>query len=476
MLFNSFDFGLFLVVVYSLYWFIGTKKKRAQNVLILLASYLFYGLWDWRFLFLLLASTLIDYIGAQAIKGTNSTRWKKFYLWHNVFWNIGVLVLFKYYNFFLASFYDLFGAEYAPESFGLLDVIIPVGLSFYTFQTLSYTIDVYKGRIDPSRNLLNFMCFVSFFPQLVAGPIERAGKLLPQISGERSFDIRQQSDGLRRILWGLFVKVVIADSLGLGVDRIFADPSDSGWITLTYGGVLFAFQLYCDFSGYTQIAIGTAKLFGIRLSRNFNHPYLAVSMTEFWRRWHMTLTRWFHDYVFKPLAGSIKGSRSFRRGASLLVTMLLIGLWHGPKWTYVIFGGLHGLVLLGESLKVKNKTYYYWLKRVPYLSIFYIWGILILSSVIFRSDDLATAMVYLERMFTLQPEPDGVYSLIVPWARLKLFGLFFILEVLTRTKPHPFYQLETYIPRIARWGIYYLFIYWILTYYVAEEQFIYFQF
>lgn len=476
MLFNSFDFGLFLVVVYSLYWLIGTKRKKAQNGLILVASYFFYGLWDWRFLFLLLASTLIDYIGAQAIAKTSSKSWRKFYLWHNVFWNIGVLILFKYYDFFLHSFYQLWGGEYQQEGFDLINLVIPVGLSFYTFQTLSYTIDVYRGRIKPVTNLLDFMCFVSFFPQLVAGPIERASKLMPQISEQRKFEIAQQSDGLRRILWGLFVKVVIADSLGLAVDKIFADTGQFGGITLAYGAFLFAFQLYCDFSGYTQIAIGTAKLFGINLSPNFNHPYLAVSMTEFWRRWHMSLTRWFHDYVFKPLVRILGGSKAVRRGSSLMITMLLIGLWHGPRWTYVVFGLLHGIVLLAEAIKIKGDTIYSHLKKAPYVSYIYIWIILIISSIIFRSADITIALNYMERMFTLEPEPDGVYSLMVSLDRLKLFALFFVLEVLTRTKPHPMYKLQSLLPRIARWGVYYLFVYWILTYYITEEQFIYFQF
>ena len=324
--------------------------------------------------------------------------------------------------------------------------------------------------------MLDFMCFVSFFPQLVAGPIERASKLMPQISDQRKFDINQQTDGLRRILWGLFVKVVVADSLGLAVDKIFADPNQYGGLTLAYGAFLFAFQLYCDFSGYTQIAIGTAKLFGINLSPNFNHPYLAVSMTEFWRRWHMSLTRWFHDYVFKPLVRVLGGSKAIRRGLSLLITMLLIGLWHGPRWTYVIFGLLHGIVLLAEAIKINGNTIYNSLKKAPYLSYAYIWAILIVSSIIFRSDDITIAMNYMERMFTLEPEPDGVYSLMVSGDRLKLFALFFVLEVLTRSKPHPMFNLQHLLPRIARWGVYYLLVYWILTFYITEEQFIYFQF
>jgi D-alanyl-lipoteichoic acid acyltransferase DltB (MBOAT superfamily) len=465
------------VVVYSLYWAVGSRNRRTQNGILLVSSYLFYGLWDWRFLILLAGSTLIDYLGARAIYATQSRFWKKFYLWHNVLWNIGILVLFKYFDFFLRSFYALWGENYASGSFNLLDVIIPVGLSFYTFQTLSYTIDVYRGKLAPTNNVLDFMCFVSFFPQLVAGPIERAGKLLPQIGNPRQFIPEKQTDGLRLILWGLFKKVVIADSLGLAVDVIFAEPEQFGFMTLAYGAFLFACQLYCDFSGYTDIALGTAKLFGIELSENFKHPYRSRSFTLFWRRWHITMTRWFMDYVFIPVNKILPWSRRANIASATLITMLLIGLWHGANWTFIVFGLIHGLVLIGESIKISpRKRLQQVLESTPYLSKIYLWAILCGSLVFFRSPDISSSITYFGRIMSFAPEPSGVYSIILSLGRAKIFILYVLIEVLIGKRRHPFLLMDGKLPRPVKWLVYYLFIYWIFEFYVVEEQFIYFQF
>ena len=352
MLFNSFDFGFFLVIVYTLYWAIGVKRRTSQNVLLLISSYIFYGLWDWRFLGLLLASSLLDYFAGIFIQKAEKKSIQKICLYTSVLWNLGILVAFKYFNFFIDSFQGLFGLPVSEGSFTIWTVIIPLGLSFYTFQTMSYTIDVYKKRIVPTKNLLSFLCFVSFFPQLVAGPIERAKKLLPQFERERSFNLNTSTEGLRQILWGLFKKVLVADKLGIAVTMVFNNPDQYGVGMLLFAAVLFSFQVYCDFSGYTDIAIGTAKLFGFKLSKNFNLPYLAKSITEFWQRWHITLTNWFTDYVYIPLVKSSKKINSIVRGGALLLTMLLVGFWHGANWTFICFGIFNGLILIVERIKI----------------------------------------------------------------------------------------------------------------------------
>ena len=367
MLFNSLSFALFLPVTFLVYWAVGKHNRKQQNFVLLVASYIFYGMWDWRFLSLIFASSIVDYyVGIQLPNAQTKVR-KNLLLALSVVWNLGVLFIFKYYNFFIEGFTELFSLNTEDYVFSSLRVILPVGLSFYTFQTLSYSIDVYRGRFKPTKNLLNFLCFVSFFPQLVAGPIERARNLLPQFEKERNFDFENAKDGLRQILWGLFKKIVIADNAALAVNAIYASPEDHGSLSLLYASALFFFQIYCDFSGYSDIAIGTAKLFGFKLSKNFNIPYLSRSVAEFWQRWHITLTRWFTDYVYAPLAKDKKGYLT--RTVALFITMGLIGLWHGPNWTFIVFGLFQALTISIERIPVKingkviNINYYLTLSR-----------------------------------------------------------------------------------------------------------------
>ena len=355
MLFNSFDFGFFLVIVYLAYWAIGTKRRNAQNVLILIASYTFYGLWDWRFLGLLAMSSLIDFITGRAIANSEKRRTQKFYLWLSILWNLGVLFTFKYFNFFIDSFETLFGME-ASQGYTFWNVAIPLGLSFYTFQTMSYSIDVFQKKIKPTKNLLEFLCFVSFFPQLVAGPIEKAKHLLPQFESKRQFDLENAKSGLRQILWGLFKKIIVAEKLGIAVSMAFDNPEAYNSITLVFAAFLFCFQVYCDFSGYTDIAIGTAKLFGFKLSKNFNLPYFSRSVSEFWQRWHITLTRWFTDYVYIPIVKSGKKISRTKKTFALLLTFTLVGFWHGANWTFILFGALNAVVLSLERIRIfRNK-------------------------------------------------------------------------------------------------------------------------
>ena len=454
----------------------GFKRIKAQNLILLAASYFFYGLWDWRFLFLIVASSLVDYFAALAIKGSESFSRKKIFLYSSIIWNLGVLFLFKYYNFFIDEFALLFNMQQGEYAFSTLNLILPVGLSFYTFQTMSYTIDVYKNRVSPTNNLLNFLCFVGFFPQLVAGPIEKASDLLPQFSKKRSFDTDQVKEGLRQILWGLFKKMVIADNAAYVVNMVYASPEDYGSLSLLYASILFFFQIYGDFSGYSDIAIGTAKLFGFKLSKNFNIPYLAKSVTEFWQRWHITLTRWFTDYVYFPIIQKNLRSNT-RRNIAVYLTMGLIGLWHGADWTFVIFGLFQGFLIVLERTPLtkdrKSSLFHKSLKLSFLLPLFFVL-IASLSSILFRSQNIDDAWVVVQRILSFIPSTQ--ISQLINKYFLIFTALMLTSEILTRRKDFPLSQLEKHIRRPLRWIIYYIFIFIIFQYAGFQEDFIYFQF
>ena len=476
MLFNSFSFGLFLPIVLCLYWLIGYKKVKYQNILLLIASYFFYGLWDWRFLLLILASSLIDYFAGIEISKSHKVSRKKLFLYSSIVWNLGVLFIFKYYNFFIDEFSALFNLESSDYTFSSLQIILPVGLSFYTFQTMSYTLDVYKKNIKPTTNLLQFLCFVSFFPQLVAGPIERAKNLLPQFSKERKFDIATSKDGLRLILWGLFKKMVVADNVAIAVNAIYLSPEDQGSLSLFYASILFFFQIYCDFSGYSDIAIGSAKLFGFKLSKNFNIPYLARSGAEFWQRWHITLTKWFLDYVYGPIVKNRKGSY-FAKTFALFVSMGLIGLWHGAKWTFVFFGIYQAIIIAIERIpfKIKDKkvSISYYLARMPFaFTLIYIFILITTASIFFRADTLESAFYIIKKIVSFVPSEQ--FSIIS--TRVLFVPLLIALEYFTRRKNHPFEFFEKKFSKPVRWLIYYAFVLIIIRYAGPKEEFIYFQF
>lgn len=339
MTFTTLTFLLFLPIVFACHW--ALSSRRMQNLLLLSASYVFYGWWDWRFCGLMLASSLVDYVIGLRLMDTQEASRRKSLLAISLASNLGLLAVFKYFNFFAESFQTLATQLGWNPGISTLNLILPIGISFYTFQTLGYTIDVYRRRIPASHNLIDYLAFVSFFPQLVAGPIERAEKILPQFANKRTFDYSLASDGCRQILWGFAKKLVIADRLAAVVDPIYAQPELHPGPQLMLGTVFFAFQIYCDFSAYSDIAIGTAKLFGIRLMRNFAYPYFSQSVSEFWRRWHISLSTWFRDYVFIPLGGS--RCSPMRRASNLMATFLVSGLWHGAAWRYVVWGGINGL-------------------------------------------------------------------------------------------------------------------------------------
>lgn len=406
MLFNSLEFLLFLPIVFSLYWFVFNKNVKIQNTLILVSSYMFYGWWDFRFLSLIFLSTIVDYsIGLNIVK-TSPRKKQKVLLWCSILFNLSVLGFFKYYNFFVDSWLELLrSVGYEIKSVWTLNIILPVGISFYTFQTMSYTIDIYRKKLKPTKDFIAFASFVSFFPQLVAGPIERATNLLPQILRKRVFKYEQGVQGLRLILWGMFKKVVIADSLAPMVDDIFNNYQDFGGGTLWLGAIYFAFQIYCDFSGYSDIAIGTAKLFGIELMSNFKFPYFSRNVGEFWRRWHISLSTWFRDYLYIPLGGSKKGK--WKSVRNIFIIFLVSGFWHGANWTFIIWGLFHALLFLPSFIFKTNRKYtssiigenYLLPTPKELLQVGTTFILVTIGWVFFRSESLYHAWNYLSGMF-----------------------------------------------------------------------------
>lgn len=407
MIFNSLVFALFLVVIFATYWFTAKKHTTRQNIILLLASYVFYGWWDWRFLTLIAGSTLLDYTIGLKISQTSSPPKKRFLLFCSVIANLGLLAVFKYFTFFISSFIQAFGTLGITLPEPSLSLILPVGISFYTFQTLSYTIDVYRKKCIPSNSFVQFATFVSFFPQLVAGPIERAKDLLPQFSKARTFSEKTAREGAQYMLWGFFKKIVIADNAAVVANQIFAESSSLSGSTLLLGAVFFAFQIYGDFSGYSDIAIGTARLFGIHLKRNFAYPYFSRNIAEFWKRWHISLSTWFRDYVYIPLGGNRRGLK--RSIINVGIVFLLSGLWHGANWTFVLWGGLHAICFIPffwhkEKNKNSAKAKRYLQNSSPSFrdlpKILVTFGITTLGWIFFRSETISSAMSYLQGIFS----------------------------------------------------------------------------
>lgn len=401
MLFNSLPFLIFLPSVFVLYWFVFKKSLLIQNIFLLVVSYVFYGWWDYRFLVLILASTLVDYfVGLLLAKFDNQAQ-RKLLLLASLIFNLGLLGLFKYYHFFIDSWIDSFQFFGISMSYSTLQIILPVGISFYTFQTLSYTIDVYRKQLEPTKQFIQFAAYVSFFPQLVAGPIERAKSLLPQFNKARQFDYEFAKSGFHLIIWGLFKKMVVADNCAFFVNQIFDDPFSFNSIELFLGLVLFGIQIYGDFSGYSDIAIGTGRLFGFQLMTNFKFPYFSRDIAEFWRRWHISLTTWFRDYLYIPLGGS-RGSK-WQQIRNIFIIFLVSGFWHGANWTFLVWGGIHASFFLPLLLLHKNRIYG-WENRFKANHIFSMLSTFILVTltwVFFRADTITEALNYLQGIFNL---------------------------------------------------------------------------
>ena len=478
MLFNSIDFAIFLPIVFILYWYVFNRSRTQQNAFLVGASYFFYGYWDWRFLSLIALSSAVDYFVGIGFAKTEDHAKRRLLLLTSLVVNLGFLGFFKYFNFFAESFaqaFVFFGEPIADPA--RLSIVLPVGISFYTFQTLSYSIDVYRRRLEPTQDFWSFFAFVSFFPQLVAGPIERATSLLPQFYVGRRFDYDSAVDGLRQILWGLFKKIVIADGCAVYVDQIFASYSGFSGSTLLLGAVFFAFQIYGDFSGYSDIAIGTARLFGFQLTRNFAFPYFSRDIAEFWRRWHISLSTWFRDYIYIPLGGSRGGTGM--RIRNTLAIFLLSGLWHGANWTFVVWGFLNACYFLPLLLRDRNRKHTNlpaegkWLpslREATQISTTFL--LTVLAWVVFRADSIGDAQRYLAGIFT--PSLFSVPEVGSP--RLgALIVVFVIAEWLQRDKRH---ALEVEFVRwpSARWAIYYATVAVIYFFGATQQQFIYFQF
>lgn len=444
MLFNSFEYLFFFPLVFMIYWFLLKNTVKGQNIIILLVSYAFYGWWDWRFLGLIAFSTLVDYVVGLKMSGEYSQTRKKGLLIVSLTINLGLLGFFKYYNFFVDSWISAFETLGVSMHKSSLDIILPVGISFYTFQTLSYTIDIYRGKLNPTSSLINFGAYVSFFPQLVAGPIERATNLLPQFAKKRVFNEEKAISGVNLIIWGLFQKVVIADSCAPYVNAIFGGYQEVNSLSLALGAVYFAFQIYGDFAGYSNIAIGSARLLGFDLMRNFNYPYFSRNVGEFWRRWHISLSTWFRDYVYIPLGGS-RGTKA-NQLRNVLIIFLVSGLWHGANWTFVFWGALHALffipILLYKSNR-KNLAQVAHNTMVPsfkeLLQMLSTFILVCLAWVFFRADGMRIALRYLYRLFTnvtfkIEFISNDRYTIEL----LLLIGVFVLIEWLHKRYEHPF--------------------------------------
>ncbi len=474
MLFNSLQFAIFLPVVFLIYWLL-QRSLRWQNLFVLAASYLFYGWWDPRFLLLIAFTSLCSFLSGLGIERLQGSA-RKAVLWTNVSVNLLILCLFKYYDFFVQSFADHFLGGHADGL--LLHLVLPVGISFYTFQALSYSIDVYRQSLRPTRDVVAFFAYVAFFPQLVAGPIERATSLLPQFEQSRRFSFDLAADGLRQMLWGFFKKLVVADSCALYVDRVYADPSAFGGATLAVAAILFSIQIYGDFSGYSDIAIGTAKLFSIKLRRNFDVPYFSRDIAEFWRRWHISLTTWFRDYVYIPLGGSRVAPWKVVRNTFII--FLLSGLWHGANWTFVAWGFFHALLFLPLILLRRNRRYRDvvaldrpWPTLAEILRMGLTFLLVTLGWILFRSPSIHFAFNYICGLF--QPGDFLYPTLRNHYLFLPAVVLMFCVEWVGRRSQHPLERMPRW--RWIRWMIYIVLIFMIVAFMQTSEMpFIYFQF
>lgn len=487
MLFNSFEFLVFLPVVFLLYWFV-FKNLKQQNLLIVISSYIFYGWWDYRFLTLIIITSLCGFYGALLIKRFYGTIWAKIICWTNVILNLTILGVFKYYNFFVESLESLLGTFGLTLNWTTLNIILPIGISFYTFQALSYTIDVYRKDIDATHDIIAFFAYISFFPQLVAGPIERATNLLPQFQKNRDFNYFNASDGCRQMLWGLFKKVVVADHCASLVNNIWANFSDLSGFTLLIGCVCFSIQIYCDFSGYSDIAIGCAKLFGFNLMRNFNYPYFSRNIPEFWRRWHISLTTWFRDYIYIPLGGS--RGRTYKTIRNIVIIWIISGLWHGAQWTFICWGLYHALALSISNILRFNRKYHQIVafdRSFPsvkeFFQMLFTFSIVSFGWILFRAENMGTAMHFINTLlnssiFDIRVGIKQLSDLYWTKAETMMVVLFILVEWCQRNQQHGLQFTSNRLTQCAviRYAVYVVLSLMILCFPGAHSDFIYFQF
>lgn len=483
MLFNSVDFAIFFVVVFLLYWLVFNVAIEIRNVFLLVISYLFYGWWDPRFLVLIAFSSVIDFYVSRTMQRSTVESKRKRLLWLSLGVNLGLLGFFKYYNFFAESFADAFTLLGRPIDAFTLNIILPVGISFYTFQTLSYSIDVYRRKIEATDDVIKFFAFVSFFPQLVAGPIERAKDLLPQFYTKKEFSYPDAVDGMRQILIGLFKKVVIADNCAPLVNTIFENYTEYSGGILVLGAVLFAFQIYGDFSGYSDIAIGVARMLGFRLSQNFAFPYFSRDIAEFWRRWHISLTSWFKDYLYIPLGGSRGGTAMKVRNTFII--FLVSGFWHGANWTFIAWGFINALLFLPLLLTNRNRANVAVVEATSAWTTIKGFGAILINFllvcfmwVFFRAPDLGSALGYIKKLFTTSFFHSGILDVAkaVEWLFLPLIFFLLIIEWFGRKDQHALETLGDKQPRAFRWCLYSILVFSLLIFSSNEQEFIYFQF
>ena len=479
MLFNSLEFLLFLPIVFILYWFVFNKRLTWQNALVLVASYFFYGWWSWKFMGLLMLSTVLDYTYGFSVASPNRKK-AKFFLWLSIINNLGILGIFKYYNFFALQFregLELLGLHTNPV---LLNIALPVGISFYTFHGMSYVFDIYRGKQKPVKNFVDYAVFVSFFPLLVAGPIERASHLLPQVQKVRKFNYTQAVEGCRLILWGMFKKVVIADSLAPIVDAIFNNYQNESGITLIVGAIAFSFQIYGDFSGYSDIALGTAKLFGFELLSNFKFPYFSRDIAEFWRRWHISLSSWFKDYLYIPLGGSKEGKAKAIRNTFII--FLISGFWHGASWNFIAWGFIHACGFLPLLLLKRNRRYTTDVvaegRLFPNIrELFQMLGtfaFVTFAWVFFRAETFLQGYLYLERaVINIISNPSQLISIPIEKVSLIPIIVFLVVDWLQRQDERRFIMPNNIYYRYVIYSLMALFVF----HFIGERQsFIYFQF
>jgi len=480
MLFNSFAFLVFLPIVFLLYWFV-FRGRQWQNLLVVIASYVFYGWWDWRFLFLIALTSFCSYGSGLLLEHYEGQRQKqRLVSASNIVLNIGILGVFKYYNFFVENLDALFNSFGWQLDWVTMSIILPVGISFYTFQALSYTIDVYQKKLPATHDPVEFFAYISFFPQLVAGPIERATNLLPQFQQQRRFDYAKAVDGCRQMLWGFLKKLVIADNCATVVNYYWDSYADLPGLTLFLLVVLFTIQIYCDFSGYSDIAIGCARLFGFNLMRNFNVPYFSRSIPEYWRRWHISLTTWFRDYIYFPMGGSRCDQWKVIR--NIFIVWAISGLWHGADWTFICWGLYHATLLavynlLNINTKYKNVVAYgHYLPNVKEaLQVVLTFFLIVIGFIIFRSETMTQAVDYFSAMVTNK----FFDSAALPGMNYLRYGLLLLaIEWFQRDKQHAlqFSNRKPFNYRLVRWGIYYAILVIIACYAGTSQTFIYFQF
>lgn len=460
MLFNSLAFLLFVPIVFGLYWCV--RSANWQNRVLVCASMFFYGWWDWRFLLLMLATCVCSYLIARGVAATERSGRRKALMVLAVLINVGILALFKYFNFFADNLAALFGLFGFKADIPTLRLVLPIGISFYTFQLIAYVVDVYRRDLPVCKSLERFLTFICFFPQLVAGPIERGANLLPQFEQKRKFDYPMAVDGMRLFLWGLIKKMIIADNSGPVADYVFGSYESLGTLDLWIGLLAFTVQVYCDFSGYSDMAIGMARLFGIRLSTNFNHPFFATTIREFWRRWHMTLMGWLRDYVYFPLGGS--RCNAVRHYFNVFVLYMLSGLWHGPNWSFIAWGTWNGF------FNVTTKH----LKMPVALSWFVTIAVFVLSQVFFRNPTVADGFRFFIKLFCF----EGTLATTASRLPLLLIVALFTTEYFTRQYAHPFHfgQRGLFAHRAVRMALYAVLFTACILFGGEQMQFIYFQF